>query len=152
MGKAFVVLVGVGALGVGSAGAIKFGLGRVVEEIQQDPGFAVGWSRAEKHPALLEAIGAPAIAPFSLKEYVAGKQRWDFRSSTIETMETAEKGLRSVRSERSEMEVPIRGSRGRGQLTVHAAETPGQGWGVTRLEARIEGRGAPLDLLGATSP
>ena len=59
MGKVVAVLAGVMILGAGSAFAIRFGLGRVVEEIRQDPGFAVGWSRAERHPALLEAIGSP---------------------------------------------------------------------------------------------
>ena len=148
MGKVVAVLAGVVVLGAGSAGAITFGLGRVVEEIRQDPGFAAGWSRAERHPALLEAIGSPpTLAPFSLREYLAGKQRWDFRSSSIETMETGDKGLRSVRSERNEVDVPIRGPLGRAQLTVHAAETPGQGWALSKLEARIDGHSAHLDLL-----
>ena len=48
MGKAFVVLTGVMVLGVGSAWAIKSGLGRVAEEIQQSPGFAAGWAREDR--------------------------------------------------------------------------------------------------------
>ena len=152
MGKAFVVFTGVLALGVGSAGAINFGLGRVADEIQQSPGFAAGWSRAERHPALLEAMGQPSLAPFSIKEFVTGRQRWDFTASVTETMETGEKGLRSVRSERNEILVPIFGPSGRGQLTIHAAETPGKGWSATKLEAKIDGRGEPLDLLGSPAP
>jgi hypothetical protein len=152
MGKALVVLTGVTVLGLGSAVAIKFGLGRVADEIQQSPGFAAGWSRAERHPALLQAMGPPTLAPFSLKEFVTGRQRWDFTASVTETMETGEKGLRSVRSERNEIVVPIRGPSGQGQLTIHASETPGKGWSPTKLEAHIDGQGTPLDLLDATPP
>src|SRR5687768_15290074 len=101
MGKAFGVLVGVVVLGVGSAGAIKFGLGRTAEEIQQSPGFAAGWAKAERHPALLEAIGPARLAPFSLKEFVTGGQRWDFTAAVTETMETNGNAMRSIRSERN---------------------------------------------------
>jgi hypothetical protein len=152
MGKAAVAVTGLMVLGVGSAGAVHYGLGRVVEEIRQDPGFAAAWSRAERHPALIRAIGIPTVAPLSLREYLAGRQRWDVRSSKIDSMEKSDRGVRSVRSERRELEAPIRGPRGRGQLTVHAAETPGQGWTLRKLEARIEGRSTPLDLLGDPSP
>jgi hypothetical protein len=152
MGKALAVVTGVLVLGAGSAGAIKFGLGRTADEIKQAPGFSAGWSRAEQHPALLGAIGPPSLAPFSLTEFIQGRQRWDFTASVTETMETGQHGLRSVRSERNEIDVPIRGPGGRGQLTIHAAETPGKGWSPTKLEARIEGRGQPLDLLAAGSP
>ena len=161
MGKAFVVFTGVMVLGAGSAFAIKFGLGRVAEEIRESPGFVAGWQKAESHPALLAAIGPPVLAPFSLLDFVSGKQRWDFTTSIIETMETAQgggdegqvpSGLRSVRTERNEIDVPIQGPRGRGQLIVHAAEVPGQGWSPTKLEARIEGQGTALDLLGGAPP
>ncbi len=149
MGKGLVVFTGVMALGAGAVGAIQLGLGRVAEEIRESPGFAAGWKRAEQHPALLQAIGGPpALAPFSLTEFVAGHQRWDFTTSVTETMESGEKGLRSVRRERNEIDVPIRGPSGRGQLTIDAVEVPGQGWNPTRLEARIDGKGATLDLLG----
>jgi hypothetical protein len=152
MGKAFAVIAGVTVLGVGSAGALRMGLNQLAEEIRASPGFAAGWSRVERHPALLEAIGPPALAPFSLKEFVAGRQRWDFTAATTETMETGQIGLRSVRSERNEIEVPIEGPRGRAQLTIYAAEVPGKGWNPTKLEARIEGKGAPLDLLEGPPP
>jgi hypothetical protein len=152
MGKAFAVFTGVVVLGAGSAGAINFGLGRTVDEIKQAPGFTAGWSRAERHPALISAMGPPSLAPFSLTEFIQGRQRWDFTASVTETMETGQHGLRSVRSERNEIDVPIRGPSGRGQLTIHAAERPGQGWSPTKLEARIDGRGQPLDLLAAETP
>jgi hypothetical protein len=152
MGKAFAVFTGVVVLGGGSAWAINSGLVRTVDEIKQSPGFTAGWSRAEQHPALLSAIGPPSLPPFSLTEFIQGRQRWDFTASVTETMETGQHGLRSVRSERNEIEVPIRGPSGRGQLTIHAAETPGKGWGPIKLEARIDGRGQPLDLLSDWNP
>ena len=67
-------------------------------------------------------------------------------------METEEKSLRRVRSERNEIEVPIRGPLGGGSLTIHAAETPGQGWKLTKLEAQVQGRAAPIDLLAGAAP
>jgi hypothetical protein len=152
MGKAFGVFTGVMVLGAGSAVAINIGLGQVVDEIRQSPGFAAGWNRVERHPALLEAIGQPTVASFSLKDYVSGRQRWDFTASITETMETGDRGLRSVRSERNEIDVPIDGPKGRAQLTIHAAEVPGKGWTPSKLEARIEGRGTPINLLGETAP
>ena len=152
MGKAFVALTGLAVLGVGSALAIKFGLGRVTEEIQQSPGFAAGWTRAERNPALLEAVGKPQLAPFSLVEFMTRRQRWSFTVTSTETMETAGGSMRAVRREHNEIEVPIRGDKGTAQLTIQADGQPSGGWNVSRLQAQVEGRGAPLDLLASAPP
>jgi hypothetical protein len=106
MGKALLVLTVLAVLGVGSATAIKFGLGRVAEEIQQSPGFAAGWARAERHPALLDVVGKPHLAPFSLKEFITSQQRWNFTAATTETMETSGSSVRAIRTEHNEIEVP----------------------------------------------
>jgi hypothetical protein len=152
MGKAFVVLTGLTVLGAGSAGALKFGLGRVAEEIQQSPGFAAGWAQAAHHPALLEVVGQPQLAPFSLKEFVTRKQRWNFTAVTNETMETSGQDVRAIRTEHNEIDVPIRGDKGTAQLIIEADERTGTGWKVTKLQAEVPGRGMPLDLLASAPP
>jgi hypothetical protein len=143
------VITGFVFLGAGSAGAIVWGLGRVSEEIRDAPGFAAGWSRAAAHPLLVDAIGAPRLAPFNLVDFVSGRQPWLFNASFTETTRPTENALRTTRQERDEIEVPIIGPRGSGSLKIEATQLTGGAWQVVQLQARLVGRAEPVDLLTA---
>jgi hypothetical protein len=141
------VITGFVFLGAGSAGAIVWGLGRVSDEIRNAPGFAAGWAKAASSPILVEAIGAPRLAPFNLVDFVAGRQPWLFNASYTETTKPTENAMRTTRQERDEIEVPILGPRGSGSLKIEATQVAGGAWEVKQLQARLAGRAEAIDLL-----
>jgi hypothetical protein len=144
------VIAGFVFLGVGSAGAIVWGLGRVSDEIRNAPGFAAGWDKAAANPTLVAAVGAPNLAPFNLVEFVAGRQPWLFNASFVETL--SDSTARPTLQERDEIEVPILGPRGAGSLKIEAVQMVAGGWEIKKLEARLNGRPEPLDLLRPAAP
>jgi hypothetical protein len=146
------VITGFVFLGAGSAGAIVWGLGRVSDEVRDAPGFAAGWQKATSNPTLVAAIGAPRLAPFNLVEFVAGRQTWLFNASFVETLTPSDNTVRSTRQERDEIEVPILGPRGTGSLQIETAQLVGGDWEVKKLQARLDGRPEPLDLLASPAP
>lgn len=49
------------------------------------------------------------------------------------------------------LEIPLSGPRGSGTLHVRASKSAGK-WSFSKLNVRVSGRHAPLDLLAASSP
>lgn len=141
-----VVMMAFLLLGGGSAGAIVWGLRGVADEIQAAPGFAAGWGRAITNPALIEAIGTPTLAPFDLVEFVAGRQPWLFTQTYNDKTITTETAVRTIREEHDLIEVPIQGPKGTGSLSMEVVQVSGI-WDLKKLEARLAGQAAPLDLL-----
>jgi hypothetical protein len=133
-------------LGLGSAGAIVWGLSGVADEIRAAPGFATGWARASASPLLTEALGPPQLAQFNLVEFVKRQQPWAFTSSFTTRTQTTSDGVRTIREERNEIEVPIEGPRGVGSLKMETMESEGA-WEVKKLSARLQGRPGELNLL-----
>ena len=68
-------------------------------------------------------------------------------ASFVETLTPAENTVRTTRQEHDEIEVPILGPRGAGSLKIEAAQQVSGEWDIKKLEARLLGRAAPLDLL-----
>ena len=144
MGKAFVVFTGVMVLGAGLGRRHQV---RPRSRGRGDPAVARLRRRLvsgpSSHPALL-AGHRPARAGPLLAAGVRGRppalglhdQRHRDHGDAAQTGACAACAASATRSTcRSS------GPSGRGQLTIHAAEAPGQGWSPTKLEARIEGRG-----------
>ena len=133
----------------GSAGAIHYGLRQVRDEVRSSEAFNAGWVLAQRNPALLDAIGVPQLASFSVehfKDFISGQQPWVLNVYSKEIPEATGRGMRSRFVQRNEIEVPIIGTRGSGRLTIHASKDVGP-WAVEKLEADIRGHWQPINLL-----
>jgi len=143
-----VFFVFLGLLGV-SAGAIHYGLRQVRQEVQSSQAFRAGWVLAQGNPTLLDAIGVPQLASFTLehfRDFIAGRQPWVLNVYNKEIPEATGRGMRSRWVRRNEIEVPIVGPRGSGRLTIHAVKDRGD-WNLQKLVADIRGHWEPIDLL-----
>ena len=88
--------------------------------------YAMPLDEAQKSPCAVSKLGSPIVAK-------------GFMSGSLETSDTTGS---------ADMEIPVRGPKGKGTLVVSAKEADGV-WGITSLT--LDAEGAPVQLIPATA-